>query len=261
MQLSVIIPTLNESSSIAGCVKSARELGATEIIVADGGSVDDTGAIADSQDAQVVAAPPGRGMQMNAGAAASTGDVLLFLHADNWLPPEAREQIEQALRDPAVVHGAFRQRIDAPGRRYRWLEAGNAFRARQLDTPYGDQALFVRRTAWEAIGGFPDQPLMEDVVIARRLRRLGRPALLEGPLHVSARRWQENGVLQQTLTNWGLLAAWMVGVSPGRLASWYNGKPLPPTEVVPAAVEPPPVRSDANNEPLPPIGVVTQSTR
>ncbi|MEM1303631.1 MAG: TIGR04283 family arsenosugar biosynthesis glycosyltransferase [Planctomycetota bacterium] len=222
MRLSVVIPTLDEQACIARCVESALRLGAIEVVVADGGSVDATRGLAERAGAIVVQAPAGRGGQLNRGAEAAGGDTLLFLHADTRLPPEAADQIASAFHDPATVHGAFRQRIDAAERRYRWLEWGNALRVSRLGVPYGDQALFVRRSAFDDIGGFPDEPLMEDVVIARRLRRLCRPALLDGPLHVSARRWRRRGVVRQTLTNWTLLAAWSLGVPPKKLAAWYD---------------------------------------
>lgn len=222
MSLSVIIPTLNEANHLRRCVQSAQTAGATEILVADGGSCDETVCLAEELGARVIASATGRGTQLNAGATAATGEVLLFLHADNWLPKAAGEQIAKALRDESVHHGAFRQTIDAHGFKYRWLERGNAFRARVLATPYGDQAMFARRASIETAGGFPDQPLMEDVALARKLRKLGRPVLLDGPLGVSARRWQQQGVVRQTLRNWMIVTAWGLGVSPERLVRWYR---------------------------------------
>jgi len=147
--------------------------------------------------------------------------VLLFLHADNWLERNAIAQIRSALRDPSVLGGAFRQHIDAPGHCYRLLEWGNAARVRWRGLPYGDQGIFLRRTVFEQLGGFPQIELMEDLYLMRRLRRLARPVLLPGPLHVSARRWRRHGLIRQTLRNWALLTAERCGVSPDQLARYY----------------------------------------
>jgi len=147
--------------------------------------------------------------------------VLLFLHADCRLPEDGVAQIDEALGDLSVVGGSFRQRIEAEGWLYRCLERGNSWRASWRQVPYGDQGLFVRRSSFEAAGGFPEVPLMDDVMLTRSLRRQGRLKLVEGPLCVDARRWQRRGVIRQTLRNWCLLAAWRLGVSPERLAGHY----------------------------------------
>jgi hypothetical protein len=158
---------------------------------------------------------------MNAAAAASSGDVLLFLHADCRLADGAFAAITAALADPRTVGGCFRQSIEADGWRYRLVESGNALRVRTLKWIYGDQALFVRRSAFERLGGFPPVPLMEDLLFAKRLKRQGRVRLLEARVHVSPRRWQDAGLLRQTIRNWTLIAALHLGVSPERLARFY----------------------------------------
>ena len=117
--------------------------------------------------------------------------------------------------------GAFRQRIDAAGWLYRWLERGNAWRARRWARPLGDQGIFVRRGLFERIGGFPETALMEDVLLVRRIRQYSRPILLPGPIHISARRWQRHGVIRQTARNWLLLAAFGLGVNPDQLSAFY----------------------------------------
>ncbi|MFP6769324.1 MAG: TIGR04283 family arsenosugar biosynthesis glycosyltransferase [Planctomycetaceae bacterium] len=220
--MSVLIPALNEVQRIGGAVTAARLAGAGEVIVGDGGSEDGTVEAAIGAGAVVVACPPGRAIQQNRVVSASSGDVLLFLHADCRLPADAIEQVEGALQDSRVVGGAFRQRIDASGCGYRLLECGNAWRARWLQQPYGDQGLFVRRREFEAVGGFPEVALMEDLLLVRCLRRIGRLAVLPGPLVTDARRWQKHGVVRQTLRNWALLLARRVGVSPDRLARFYR---------------------------------------
>jgi rSAM/selenodomain-associated transferase 2 len=171
----------------------------------------------------VIQSPPGRALQQNAGAAAARGPILLFQHADCWLAADSLRQIVRALNErPAAVAGAFRQRIAAQGPLYRLLEQGNAARVRWFGLAYGDQGIFVRRAIFEQIGGFAAVPLMEDVMLMRQLRRHGRPLLLPGPLHVSARRWRRQGVIRQTARNWCLLAAFFCGVSPASLARHYR---------------------------------------
>lgn len=222
MKVSVIIPALNEASVIATSVRRAWEAGADEVLVVDGGSEDQTPSIAESATCRLVVAPRGRASQQNAAAALARGDVLLFLHADNWLPPAAIDQIRHALDDAPAVHGAFRQRIDAPGIGFRILEWGNARRVRWFGLPFGDQGIFIRRGRFDELGGFPQVDLMEDVLLARQLRRQEWPLLLPGPLFVSPRRWQRHGIVRQTLRNWSLLAAQRLGVSPDRLARHYR---------------------------------------
>lgn len=221
MKLSVIIPTLNEADSIRQAVESALGLSPYEVIVADGGSTDGTVAMARELDCRVIECPRGRAVQLNAGAAASSGDVLLFLHADNWLVPEGRAQIERTLRSPLIPGGAFCHRIDARGLLFRLVEAGDALRICVTRIAYGDQGIFLRREVFEALGGFPDVRLMEDVRLMKSLRDHGRLALLPGPLHISARRWHKHGAIRQTLRNWCLLTAEHLGIHPNRLANLY----------------------------------------
>ena len=223
VKISVIIPALNEAASIVRAVTSAQESGAEEVIVADGGSTDETYSLAEVAGARVIESPRGRAIQQNAGARASTGDVLLFLHADNWLGRDAISQIRSAVhRRKTKLCGAFQQKIEAVPFIYRLLERGNAERVRWMGLPYGDQAIFVTRELFEQVGGFPEGPFLEDVLLMQRLRRISRPLLLPGPVYVSPRRWEQRGVLRQTLRNWAILAAFSLGVSPQKLATWYR---------------------------------------
>lgn len=217
---SIIIPVLNEAANIGPLIQAARELGDCEIIVVDGGSTDGTWDNAATADVRIQS-ERGRARQQNAGAAASTGDILLFLHADCHVSPGCREAIQKALSDPQVVGGCLRQVIDAPGWKYRLLERGNAARVRWLGWAYGDQGIFVRRSVFETLGGFPDLRLMEDLYFVKRLRKAGRFVQLEVPIVVSARRWQKTGLLRQTLRNWTLLTLAHLGVPPDRLATFY----------------------------------------
>ena len=219
-RLALIIPTLNEAANIAAAIDKARLLEPAEIIVVDGGSDDGTCEAASAAD-RILIAPRGRASQQNAGAAASCGDMLLFLHADCWLAPGSLEQIGAAMGDERCVGGCFRQVMDAEDWRYRWLERGNALRVRLWGLAYGDQGIFVRREVFNRLGGFPSLALMEDLFFMKRLRREGHIALLDGPLHVSARRWEQQGVLRQTARNWWMTALARVGVSPNRLAGFY----------------------------------------
>ncbi len=220
ISISVIIPTLNEAPRIAELIAATRQVGECEIIVVDGGSTDGTLERATSADI-VLSSEPGRAKQQNAGAAASCGEVLLFLHADCQLPAGAFEAIRAALQDERTVGGCFRQWIEGEGRLYRWLERGNAWRVNWLGMAYGDQGIFIRKGVFEELGRFADVTLMEDVLLMKRLRRRGRFVLLDERLSVSARRWQRHGIVRQTLRNWLLLTFALCGVSPNRLARFY----------------------------------------
>ncbi len=223
MDVSIIIPALNEGPRIGNAIQRAWSAGAQEVIVADGGSTDATPEVAAGLDCRFLSCPPGRAVQQNRGAEQAAGDVLLFLHADTWLEPGGVDQIRRVMGgDGGPGHGAFEQRIAATGRGYRWLEWGNAWRVRRRGLPYGDQGIFIRREAfWEA-GGFPVVPLMEDLILMRALRRNRRPQLLPGPLHVDPRRWQRHGIVRQTVRNWALVTAYDGGVPLERLARAYR---------------------------------------
>jgi rSAM/selenodomain-associated transferase 2 len=221
LKISIIIPALDEAANIASAVERAWATGTHEVIVADGGSSDGTPELARQAGALVISSPCGRGVQQNRGAAAASGEMLLFLHADTWLAPDALVQITSALGDRDVICGAFRQQIEASGRIYRWLERGNSVRVLWRGLPYGDQGIFVRRAAFDAAGGFPEVALLEDLLLMKTLRRRAWPVLLPGPIHVSARRWQRHGVVRQTARNWLLLSAARLGVSPDKLAVFY----------------------------------------
>lgn len=230
LRISVIIPALNEGPLIAEAVERAWKLAPDEVIVVDGESADGTAELAHSGGAQVHRCSPGRAKQLNLGASRAAGECLLFLHVDTWLAPDGLSQIREALAEGRAHCGAFRQCIEAAGRIYRWLERGNAWRARRRGLPYGDQGIFVRRALFEQLGGFPQVRLMEDVLLMKALRRQAWPVLLPGPLYVSARRWRRYGVLRQTARNWLLLSAARAGVHPDRLARFYSPHAATPSE-------------------------------
>lgn len=223
MKISCIIPAVNEAANIADGVRRAWESGCDEVIVVDGGSTDETVERARVVECMVLQSAPGRARQQNLGAQQAAGDVLYFQHADNWLAADGADQIREAFADNSqAVCGAFVQRIEAAGWKYRWLERGNAARVRWLGAPYGDQGIFVRRDAFERVGGFPEVKILEELLLMRTLRRrFGWPLLLPGPLHVNARRWRENGVLRQTLRNWRILTLHALGRKPQQLEELY----------------------------------------
>ena len=218
----MIIPALNEEKFLGLAARSAWQAGADEVIVVDGGSSDDTMTVARNHDCRVLTSEPGRAIQQNVGANRAVGDVLLFLHADNRLDDAAIGQVRNCLRDSGALGGAFSQIIEARGISYRLLEHGNAWRVRLFGLPFGDQGIFIRHDTFTELGGFPRVRLMEDLLLMQKLRRMNWPVLLPGPLYLSARRWQRQGVIRQTLRNWSLLTAHKLGWSPDCLARYYS---------------------------------------
>lgn len=227
MRLAVVIPALDEADHLAALLPDllAREPDA-EVVVVDGGSRDATRAIvARSPRARLLEAPRGRARQMNAGAGAVGGDALLFLHADTRLPDGASAAITRALADPTVVGGRFDVRFDNPRRIYRMIAWFMNRRSRLTGISTGDQAIFVRRAVFEAMGGFADIRLMEDVDFTRRLKRRGAVAALALRVTTSARKWEREGPGRTTLRMWALRLLYALGASPEVLHRWYYRQP------------------------------------
>jgi rSAM/selenodomain-associated transferase 2 len=220
MTISIIIPTLNEAACIAATLRALRRQAPHEIIVADGGSSDNTRESASRADL-VIAAPPGRAAQMNAGAARATGEHLLFLHADCTLAAGAIAAIAPALRRRGAIAGCFSMHVAAAGTLFRSIDASATARVRLTGIAYGDQGLALRRDIFERLGGFPPLRFMEDVFFSRLLCRHGRVVVLPHQIHVSPRRWQKYGIVGQGLRNWTLTALALAGVNPDRLARHY----------------------------------------
>ncbi len=220
MSVSIIIPTWNEAAVIAQTIRDLRTQGPREIIVVDGGSSDATLEQARAAD-RVLVSELGRAFQMNAGAAAARGDFLLFLHADCRLEAGAIRAIERALAQPAILAGCFSMRVDADGWGFRSIDACATARVRLTGVVYGDQGLFLRRHDFLELGGFPRIRFMEDVFFSQRLARRGRVVVLPRRIYVSPRRWQQVGLVRQTLRNWTLTALALAGVAPDRLAQYY----------------------------------------
>ncbi|MER0236841.1 TIGR04283 family arsenosugar biosynthesis glycosyltransferase [Fulvimarina sp. MAC8] len=220
--LSIVMPVLNEAATIGWALQGARQACPNaEIVVVDGGSSDGTADLARDLADLVVLSKPGRARQMNAGARAASGDVLLFLHADTRLPPDAEERVWEGL---AGIHewGRFDVRIEGRPRILSLVGALMNLRSRLTGVATGDQAIFVRRATFERVGGFPDIPLMEDVALSKSLRIITRPSCLRLKAVTSGRRWEANGPLRTILTMWILRLAYVGGVSPERLAELYG---------------------------------------
>jgi len=222
--LSVVMPVLNEATGIRATLDALRPLRArgVEVIVVDGGSADGTGAACAGRVEAVIAAPRGRAVQMNAGAAAARGNVLLFVHADTLLPADADERVLEGLAASGRCWGRFDVTIAGTSR---WLVVVAWLmnrRSRWSGIATGDQAIFVTREAFDAVGGFPAQPLMEDIELSTRLRRRGRPLALHDRVHTSGRRWEQRGVWRTIVLMWRLRLLYWLGVSPERLARAYR---------------------------------------
>jgi len=217
----VVIPALDEEPRIEAAIASARAPD-VEVVVVDGGSRDATRARAAAAGARVVASAPGRARQLAAGAAAADAETLLFLHADTRLPRGWAEQVRLALADAAVAGGAFRLRFDRRSPGLRLVEWGARLRVAFFGLPYGDQALFLRRSVLQALGGVPQVPLMEDLDLVAGIKRHGRLARLRTPAVTSARRYLERGLLATWLRNAVAAAAWSLGVNRERVAAWYR---------------------------------------
>ena len=217
--ISVVIPTLDSGESTGAAIRSVPP--GAEVIVVDGGSRDDTVAEAERAGARVERSPRGRAIQMNHGARAARGDALVFLHADCRLPDGAGEQIRTVLARPGVAGGWFPQRIEAAGILYRLGARGSNQRARLLRLPYGDQAIFARRRTFLEVGGFPEEPIMEDAGLARRLRRAGRLDPAESAVITGTEHWRRLGPILTALLDYLTLGAWLAGVPPKWIAKVY----------------------------------------
>ena len=216
--VSAIIPALNEANSIAAAIDAARSAGVAEVIVADGGSSDETIAIATSRGARVINGESLRASQINRGIEAASHQNIVVVHADTLLPAGAAAAVEQALADGAVF-GAFRVRFLEGGARLAYVAFMINARTRITKKPWGDQAQFGRRETLR----YPELPIMEDYELARRMKRAGRVAILPLAVSTSGRRFLAKGVMRTAVINWVIILAYHCGVSPERLARWYRG--------------------------------------
>ena len=214
---------LNEALTIASTLDAVRR-GApgAEIVVVDGGSIDASVTTAQPLSDILINAPRGRARQMNAGAHASHGDALVFVHADTIVPSTFAANIASALSDSAVVGGRFDVALDASALPYRIIGTMISLRSRISRTGTGDQAIFVRREVFDRLGGFPELELCEDLEFSRRLKRAGRVACLRARVTTSARRWSRDGVARTVLRMWLIRAMYLLGVPPARLKRMYS---------------------------------------
>jgi rSAM/selenodomain-associated transferase 2 len=222
MRISVVIPVLNEEKSIATTLAALAPLKPHELIIVDGGSSDRTAEICNRLGATVLSSLRGRGLQMNQGARQTTGDVLLFLHADTRLPGSAFGDILRALRNPQCVGGRFDVKLDGAHWMLGVVGAMISLRSRLSRVATGDQAIFVRREIFIELGGYPDIPLMEDVAFAQALKRRGAVACLRSRVVTSARRWEREGIWGTIFKMWMLKSLYLVGISPVRLKRYYG---------------------------------------
>jgi rSAM/selenodomain-associated transferase 2 len=223
-RVSIVVPALDEAEGIERTLRPLQALRGrgAEVIVVDGGSRDATRALAAPLADRVLEAPRGRAAQMNAGAAASRAEVLVFLHADTLLPEGALDAIESAFADAHRAWGRFDVRIEGASPVLTLVAAAMNLRSRATGIATGDQAIFVRRAAFEAAGGFPAIPLMEDVALCTALKRISRPACLRERVATSGRRWERQGVLRTIALMWRLRLAYALGADPSRLARRYD---------------------------------------
>ena len=221
---SIVMPVLDEASTLRGVLDALAPLRArgVELIVVDGHSGDGTSDVAAGAADLVLTGPRGRASQMNLGAARASGDVLVFLHADTRLPGQALPAIDEALRC-GKPWGRFDVEIAGAAWTFKLIAALMNWRSRWSGIATGDQAIFVKRSAFDAVGGFPEQPLMEDIELSRRLRRrFGRPACLKARVVTSGRRWERDGIWPTILLMWRLRLLYRLGVAPERLARSYS---------------------------------------
>ncbi|OPY64351.1 MAG: N-glycosyltransferase [Syntrophorhabdus sp. PtaU1.Bin050] len=225
MTLSVIIPVLCEEALINDAISRLKGMAsddAVEIIVVDGSAERETLRVVSDSNVKGIASKKGRARQMNAGAEAALGDVLLFLHADTELPPDGLQRISRTMHDDRFVGGAFDLAIDEQGPLFRIIERTASLRSRLTRVPYGDQAIFVKRDYFVAIGGYEELPLMEDVDLMRRIRRRGdKIFIIPEKVKTSGRRWKKEGAVRCTLRNRAIMLLYMLGTSPEKLAKWY----------------------------------------
>ncbi len=221
-RISVIIPALNEAACIESTLSKLNHLEEVEVIVVDGGSTDGTADLAKACGAMVLTAEPSKSGQMNTGANAAGGNILLFLHADTLLPENFDKYIISAIYQDGVAAGAFQLHINSASKGLRFIEKVANWRSCHLQTPYGDQGIFVTKSLFHAIGGYPDMVIMEDFELIRRLKRRGKIVILDSAVNTSPRRWQNMGIFKTWLLNQMIAIAYILGYPPERLAGWYH---------------------------------------
>lgn len=223
-RISIIVPVLNEAAGLErmlGALANLRRRGC-EVIVVDGGSRDDTVRIARAMSDLVIASPPGRARQMNAGAARARAEILLFLHADTFLPPNADDLIIERLQNSGLAWGRFDVRLSGRNVMFRLIETMMNWRSRLSGIATGDQAIFVRSEIFKCVGGYREIPLMEDIALSRSLKRYSRPLCLRAKLTTSSRRWETRGICSTIFLMWRLRLRYALGADAAKLARDYQ---------------------------------------
>jgi len=222
-KISIIVPVLNEEHTLESSLTTLDLEDDVELIVVDGGSADGTVKAARKFTDRVLITGRGRAHQMNYGAAKADGEIFHFLHSDCRLPGNGLDIIRETLEDGNIAAGAFDLKIDHTSFCFRVIETGANIRSRLTSIPYGDQGIFMRRAVFEEIGGFAEIPLMEDIEMGRRLRRMGRIRFVRPPITTSPRRWLAEGLLYTTLRDWSLALSYSVlNIPPERLVRYYR---------------------------------------
>jgi len=224
VSISIVVPMLNEVHALTDLLPDLQSLrrNGCEVLLVDGGSEDASVVMAERAGFTVLKSPRGRARQMNAGARAARGKLLLFLHADTRPPADAHALIREALSDRSRVWGFFKVRIEGRPRMLRVVSFFTNLRSRLTGIATGDQAHFMERSAFERVGGFPDQPLMEDVELSRRLKRVTPPVCVDASVTTSGRRWESRGVWRTIFLMWRLRLAYWLGAHPENLAKAYR---------------------------------------
>jgi rSAM/selenodomain-associated transferase 2 len=221
LKVSIIIPTLNEESVLESTLAQIQHLSPHELIISDGGSTDDTCKIANSLGHRVITGATGRAQQMNAGASEATGDLLLFLHADNRLEPESYHKMLESMENPKWIGGAFSLCIESGKWSLKLITLLANIRSRYFGLAYGDQGFFVRKEIFQNMGGFSQLPICEDLDFYRRLKKMGCVILLKEKAHTSARRWIKEGIIFTTARNILIAFLFGLGFPPRILTKWY----------------------------------------
>lgn len=223
--ISIIVPVLNEAAIIGQTLKKLQGIPDVEIIMVDGGSKDDTVAIAKNMGVKVITvAGRGRAAQMNAGVDIAQGNLLLFLHGDTQLPPDFVDLVTETLGQSEVIAGAFELAIEGKDRSLRWIEMLVKMRSHLFLLPYGDQGIFINKQVFTDLGGFSDLPIMEDFEFIQRLKRQGKIAIAPAAVTTSGRRWQKLGIWKTTLINQLIIAGYYLGISPTKLRNFYRSR-------------------------------------
>ena len=222
VKVSIIIPAINEAGCIGRAVRCARQSGVREVIVVDGGSNDESMAIARKSGCRMVSGPRGRGRQMNLGVQKSTAELLLFLHADTVVPENFIQLITSTLARKDVAAGAFSLRINTRCTALQLVGWGATLRSRLLALPYGDQGIFTSREYFNQVEGFPEMEIMEDYVFIQRIKNLGKIVTLREQVTTSARRWENVGIVRTTLINQLIVIGYHLKLPPATLARFYQ---------------------------------------